>query len=206
MRDPLYIDAARQESDVVSAALRTQPADLAGYAEEHALFFVNTMHMYLRISVSLFDLYARQFDTRLDVVHIELPQPLLDEDVRTPQGVKPPEPGWSRVIQALPHEQWTGFRQWMESSRWLASDGNGDKILYGCAAENVQVRDPVKLQRMQPVGIREFVDICFFLPHNQASRLYLNVKNGPPFSCVYVQKNSPGEGEAVELFKRLRGV
>jgi hypothetical protein len=204
MKEPLYVGAAGQESDSVSQETRPELQDLQSFAKDYSLFFVNTMHMYLRISVSLFELYARQFDTSLDVVHFELPQPLLEEDVRHPEGVKPPEPGWSRYVQGLPHDQWAGFRAWMESSRWLASDGKDGKILYGCTAEDVQVRDPVKLQRMQVVGIREFVDITFFLPHNQASRLYLNVKNGPPFSCIYVQKNSPGEGEAAELFKKLR--
>jgi hypothetical protein len=204
MKEPLYVGAAQQESDTVSQVMRSCHQDLQSFTEDYSLFFVNTMHMYLRISVSLFDLYARQFDTRLDVVHFELPQPLLEEDVKHPAGVKPPEPGWSRCVQGLPHDQWKGFRAWMESSRWLASDGKDGKVLYGCTAEEVQVRDPVKLQRMQVVGIREFVPITFFLPHNQASRLYVNTKNGPPFSCVYVQKNSPGEGEAIELFKALR--
>jgi hypothetical protein len=204
MTNPLYAEVAQQESDVVSQVMRPCLQDLQSFTEDYSLFFVNTLHMYLRIPVSLFDLYARQFNTRLDVVHFELPQALLEEDVKHPAGVQPPEPGWSRYVQGLPHDQWGGFKEWMEASRWLASDGKDGKILYGCTSEKVSVRDPVKLQKMQVVGIREFVPITFFLPHNQASRLYINTKNGPPFSCVYVQKNSPGEGEAIELFKALR--
>jgi len=140
----------------------------------------------------------------LRVINFVLPGPLLVEDVHIPEGYIPPEPGWSRYLQGIPHEQWTGFKNWLLNSKWMAQTKNGDKILYGCEETAVAVRDPVKLQTMQIVGIKEFINISFFLPANITSKLYLNVKNGPPFHCVYVARNGPGGGEALELFKRLR--
>lgn len=59
MKEPLYVGAAGQESDSVSQETRPELQDLQSFAKDYSLFFVNTMHMYLRISVSLFELYAR---------------------------------------------------------------------------------------------------------------------------------------------------
>lgn len=179
--------------------------DLMTYQAEYHFAFVNTMHMYLRIPINLFELYANEFNLQVDVVNFVLPSPLLTEDVEAPKGFMPPEPGWSCYLQGLPHDQWQGFSEWLKNAKWMATDKEGNKILYGCEEEEVTVRDPVKLQSMQLVGLKDFVNISFFLPSNPAGKLYLNTKNGPPFHCIYVAKNSPGAGEALALFKKMRG-
>ena len=196
---PLITDLVQEES--------VEPKyQLSSWAEDYALFFVNAMHMYLRIPVSLFELYAKQFNRKLNITHFTMPQPLLVEDVVMPKSFLPPEPGWSRYLHGMPKEQWQEFRDWMTSSKWMASDAKRNKVLYSCEAEDIKVRDPVKLQTMQVVGIKEFVPMTFFLPSNPAGRLYLNLKNGPPFSCVYVSRSSAGAGEAAALFQKMRGV
>lgn len=179
-------------------------SELQSYAQDYHFTFVNTLHMYLRIPINLFELYTTEFNTPLKVINFVLPSPLLTEDVHIPEGYTIPEPGWSRYLQGLPHEQWPNFKNWLTNTKWMAQTKTGDKILYGCEEEEVTVRDPVKLQTLQIVGIKEFVNISFFLPSNNSGKLYLNVKNGPPFHCVYVARNGPGGGEALELFKRLR--
>jgi hypothetical protein len=178
--------------------------ELKSWSKDYELFFVNTMHMYLRIPVSLFELYAKQFNKKLHIMHFVLPEPILVEDVVAPAGFNQPEAGWSRYVQGLPKEEWSDFRNWMLNSKWMAADSKGNKILYSCESEEVLMRDPVKLQTMQIVGIREFVSITFFLPSNPVSNLYLNTKNGPPFHCVYVSRSSSGPGEAASLFQKLR--
>lgn len=189
--------------DLVTHFKVTPRKDLQSFSKDFHFVFLNTMHMYLRIPINLFELYASEFNEKMTIMNIELPGPLLVEDVHIPEGFIPPEPGWSRYLQGVPHEQWEGFRNWLLASKWMGHTKEGDKVLYGCEEEYVQVRDPVKLQTMQIVGIKEFVNISFFLPSNSGSKLYLNVKNGPPFQCVYVARSGPGAGEAIALFKKI---
>ncbi len=197
--------ASKKTELVTEDAVATQD-ELTSWAKDYELFFLNTMHMYLRIPVSLFELYAKEFNRPLKIMHFVLPQPLLVEDVLPPTGVSPPETGWSRYVHGMPKEDWPEFRDWMVNSKWLAKDSKGLKMLYGCEADHVQMRDPVKLQTMQIVHIREFVSLTFFMPSNTANRLYLNTKNGPPFSCIYVAKSSAGAGEAAALFRKMREI
>lgn len=193
-----------KDTELVSEDAVAPRDELKSWSKDYELFFVNTMHMYLRIPVSLFELYAKQFNKKLHIMHFVLPGPILVEDVVAPAGFSEPEAGWSRYVQGLPKEEWPDFRDWMLNSKWMATNSKGNKILYSCESEEVLVRDPVKLQTMQVVGIKEFVPITFFLPSNPASKLYLNTKNGPPFHCVYVSRSSPGAGEAAALFQKLR--
>lgn len=179
--------------------------ELQSWTKDYNLFFINTMHMYLRIPVSLFELYAKEFNTQLKVMHFVLPGPLLVEDAVIPNGFNPPEPGWSRYLHGIPKEDWPNFKNWMQNAKWLSSMKDGSKILYACDAEDIQVRDPVKLQSLQVVGIKEFVPLTFFLPSNPSGKLCLNLKNGPPFSCTFVSRSSAGAGEAAALFNKLRG-
>lgn len=190
-------------SDLIAQATVQPRSDLTSYASEYHFVFVNTLHMYLRIPINLFELYVSEFNRPLQVMNFELPQPLLVEDLQVPPGFMPPEPGWSRYLQGIPHEQWPDFKNWLVNSKWMGRTEDGKKILYGCEEDLIQVRDPVKLQTMQIVGIKEFVNISFFLPSNSGSKLYLNVKNGPPFHCVYVARSGPGAGEALALFKKI---
>lgn len=184
-----------------------QPQDeLQSWTKDYSLFFVNTLHMYLRIPVSLFELYAKEFNKQIKIMHFVLPGPLLVEDVITPSGFMPPEPGWSRFLHGMPKEDWPHFKNWLINAKWLSSNAAGEKVLYGCEADDIQVRDPIKLQTMQVVGIKEFVPMTFFMPTNMSGRLYLNTKNGPPFTCTYVAKSSAGVGEAAALFKKLKEV
>jgi len=184
-----------------------EPQDeLQSWTKDYSLFFVNTLHMYLRIPISLFELYAKEFNKRLKIMHFVLPGPLLIEDVVTPGGFASPEAGWSRYLHGMPKEDWPDFKNWLSNSKWLAQNAAGEKILYGCEVEDVEVRDPVKLQTMQIVGIKEFVPITFFMPSNPSGRIYLNIKNGPPFKCIYINRNGAGAGEAAALFKKLREV
>jgi len=193
-----------KDTELVSEDAIAPKDELKSWSKDYELFFVNTMHMYLRIPVSLFEMYAKQFDKKLHIMHFVLPGSILVEDVVAPAGFSNPEPGWSRYVQGVPKNEWQHFHDWMINSKWMAKNSKGNKILYGCESQTVQVRDPVKLQTMQIVGIKEFVPITFFLPTNPASRLYLNIKNGPPFNCIYVSRNSPGAGEAAALFQKLR--
>ena len=178
--------------------------ELQSWTKDYELFFINTMHMYLRIPISLFELYAKEFNKQLHVTHIVLPAPLLVEDVIHSSEFTPPEPGWSRYLHAIPKEEWAEFKTWMSNSKWLASTKNNSKVLYDCEIDEIQVRDPVKLQTLQIVGIKEFVKITFFMPANMSARLHVNLKNGPPFSCSYVSRNGAGAGEAAALFSKLR--
>lgn len=180
--------------------------ELQSWTKDYELFFINTMHMYLRIPVSLFELYAKEFNKQLRVMHFVLPGPLLIEDVVTPENFSAPEPGWSRYLHGMPKEDWAGFKNWMQNSKWLATTKQGNKILYDCEVDEIQVRDPVKLQTLQVVGIKEFVPITFFMPGNPSGRLHVNLKNGPPFSCSFVSRSSAGAGEAAALFNKLRSV
>jgi hypothetical protein len=189
--------------DLIAQATVKLEDNLQAYAEEYHFVFVNTLHMYLRIPINLFELYASEFNKPIQVMNFILPGPLLVEDVAIPAGFIPPEPGWSRYLQGIPHEQWPNFRDWLVNAKWMGQTDDGKKVLYGCEEEEIQVRDPVKLQTMQIVGIKEFVNISFFLPSNSGSKLYLNVKNGPPFNCVYVARSGPGAGEALALFKKI---
>ena len=178
--------------------------DLQSYVNDYELFFINTMHMYLRIPTSLFELYAKEFNKQLRIMHFTLPKPLLVEDVLAPTGFNPPEPGWSRYIHGIHKEDWHHFKDWMLNAKWISSNSNNERILYGCEAEDVLVRDIVKLQTMKLVGIKEFIPMTFFMPSNTSGRLYLNTKNGPPFSCVYVARSSSGAGEAHALFAKIK--
>mgnify|MGYP003336344216 CR=1 FL=1 len=178
--------------------------ELQSWTKDYELFFLNTLHMYLRIPVSLFELYAKEFNKQIKIMHFVLPAPLLVEDVVTPEGFMPPEPGWSRYLHGMPKEDWPHFKEWLINAKWLSSNAQGTKVLYGCEATDVMVRDPVKLQTMQVVGIKEFVPITFFMPANMSGMVRLNIKNGPPFTCVYVNRSSAGAGEAAALFKKLR--
>jgi hypothetical protein len=193
-------------SELIAQATVQPISDLISYAKDYHFAFVNTLHMYLRIPVNLFELYVSEFNRSLQVLNFELPQPLLVEDLQIPEGFIPPEPGWSRYLQGIPHEQWQGFRDWLVNAKWMGQTQDGKKVLYGCEEEEIQVRDPVKLQTMQVVGIKEFVNISFFLPSNSGSKLYLNIKNGPPFHCVYVARSGPGAGEALALFKKIGAI
>jgi hypothetical protein len=198
--------AQPNSGSLISQATVSLDKDLQSYAKDYHFAFVNTLHMYLRIPINLFELYTSEFNTKLEILNFELPGPLLVEDVEIPAEFIPPEPGWSRYLHGIPHEQWDGFKNWLVNAKWMSKTKNGDQILYGCEEELVQVRDPVKLQTMQIVGIKEFVNISFFVPANSNSKLYINLKNGPPFNCVYVARNGPGGGEAMELFKKLREI
>jgi hypothetical protein len=180
--------------------------ELQSWTKDYSLFFVNTLHMYLRIPISLFELYAKEFNKQLKIMHFVLPGPLLVEDVAAPAGFATPEAGWSRYLHGMPKEDWPHFKNWLSNAKWLAQNAAGEKVLYSCEAEDVEVRDPVKLQTLQVVGIKEFVPITFFMPSNLSGKLYLNTKNGPPFNCIYVNRNGPGAGEAAALFKKLREV
>jgi len=191
-------------NDLISQATVYPNKELQSFAKDYHMVFVNTLHMYLRIPINLFELYVREFNTPLQVLNFILPGPLLVEDVEIPEGFIPPDPGWSRYLQGIPHEQWPGFRNWLVNAKWMSQTKNNEKIMYGCEEEEILVRDPVKLQTMQIVGIKEFVSISFFVPSNNISKLFVNTKNGPPFNCVYVARNGPGGGETIELFKKLR--
>jgi hypothetical protein len=193
-------------SELIAQATTHPTSDLTSYAKDYHFVFVNTMHMYLRIPVNLYELYCSEFNKPLQVMNFVLPQPLLIEDIQIPAGFIPPEPGWSRYLQGVPHEQWPDFRNWLVSTKWMGRTDDGKNILYGCEEDEIQVRDPVKLQTMQVVGIKEFVNISFFLPSNSGAKLYLNVKNGPPFNCVYVARSGPGAGEAINLFKKIGAI
>lgn len=192
------------ESDLVRETYVALDKDMQSYSRDYRFCFVNTMHMYLRIPVSLFELCARHTNRRLEVVNFVLPSSLLVEDVQPPPGVASPEPGWSRYVQGLAKEEWEVFRRWMADAKWMALDKDGNKILFGSEEQQVQLRDPVKMQTMQVIGIKEFVEICFFLPSNSAGKIYLNLKNGPPFQCTSVTRNGAGAGEALTLFSKLR--
>jgi hypothetical protein len=178
--------------------------ELQSWAKDYSLFFVNTLHMYLRIPVSLFELYAKEFNKQLKITHFVLPEPLLVEDVVASTQFAAPEPGWSKYLHGMSKEDWPHFKNWLSNAKWLAHNSMGEKIMYGCETEDVEVRDPVKLQTLQVVGIKEFVPITFFMPCNSSGKLYLNIKNGPPFNCIYVNRSGPGGGEVVSLFKKLR--
>jgi len=182
--------------------------ELQSWTKDYELCFVNTMHMYLRIPVSLFELYAKEFNKPINVTHIVLPTPLLIEDAVPSSAFAPPEPGWSKYLHAIPKDQWPEFKNWMANSKWLATtkEGSASKVLYDCEIDEIQVRDPVKMQTMQIVGIKEFVKISFFMPGNMSARLHINLKNGPPFNCSYVSRNGAGAGEAAALFSKLREV
>lgn len=179
-------------------------SEILSYAATYHFTFVNTMHMYLRIPINLFELYAQEHNRKLTVVNFQLPSSLLTEDVAIPQGFTPPAPGWSRYLHGIPHNEWQEFREWLVGAKWMAANKHGNKILYGCDQEDVLIRDPVKLQTMQIVGVKEFINVSFFLPSNQSGRLYLNTKNGPPFHCIYVAKNGPSAGEALTIFQKIR--
>ena len=195
-----------KNTDLVLETSVVPTDELQSWAKDYELFVVNTLHLYLRIPFSLFELYAKEFNKKLSITHFVLPLPILVEDVAAPNGYAAPEAGWSRYLHGVRKEDWAGFKSWLVNSKWLSSDSSGNKVLYGCEAETVQVRDPVKMQTLQVRGIKEFVPITFFMPSNQAGRLYLNTKNGPPFSCVYVARSGAGAGEAAALFQKLREV
>jgi hypothetical protein len=188
---------------LIAQATVSPKSDLMSYAKDYHFVFVNTLHMYLRIPINLFELYTTEFNRPMQVMNFELPQPLLVEDLKVPEGFIPPEPGWSRYLQGVPHEQWPAFKNWLVNSKWMSRTEDGKKILYGCEEDEIQVRDPVKLQTMQVVGIKEFVNISFFLPCNSGAKLHLNTKNGPPFHCIYVARSGSGAGEALALFKKI---
>lgn len=194
------------KSDVVIEDAVAPTDQLQSWAQEYEFVFVNTMHIYLRIPTSLFEIYGKQYNKQLEVMHFVLPRSLLIEDAVFPKDKAPPEPGWSRFLQGLKKEDWPHFKEWVTSSKWLARNKDGKKILYGCEAEAINVRDPVKLQTLQVVGIKEFISVNFLLPSNTAGKLFLNLKNGPPFSCTYVSRSGPGVGEASALFERMREV
>lgn len=207
--DPSIVTTVGACTDLLTES-EARPVDaLLPLTKDWQLLFVNTMHMYLRVPVSLFDLYTRQFNTKLTVAHFELPKPLLTEDVQMPTGVAPPEPGWSRYVQGIPKEQYPHFQQWMVASKWKSETADGRRMVFDCYKETVACRDPAKLQLLHPAGLKEFVNIDFYLPASPGSRLYLNARNGPPFSCVYVSRGGPGTGEIPSLLskamKDLRG-
>lgn len=176
---------------------------LKQYEKDFRFCFVNTMHMYLRIPVSLFKLYTQEFNRKMTVVNFVLPKALLTENVVFPPDTIPPKPGWSRYVQGIPHEQYKPFMDWLVNTKMLARDVSNAKILFECCVETATIRDPVKLQQMREVGLKEFVDIDFYLPASLGSRLYLNSKNGPPFTCIYTARSSPGTGDLTEIFNKL---
>jgi len=177
---------------------------LKKYEKDYAFFFVNTMHMYIRIPVSLLELYAKQFNRPVTVTNFELPEPILTENVEFPKDTKPPEPGWSRYIQGMPHAEYKLFIDWIINTKWLSCLKDNGRILFECCRETVQVRDPVKLQLQKFVDIKDFVNIDFYLPASLGSRLFLNTKNGPPFTCVYTVRSSPSNGDLSDLTEKLK--
>lgn len=178
--------------------------NLKQYEQDYTFFFVNTMHMYLRIPISLFKLYTREFNRKITVTNFELPQSILTENIEFHKDMVPPAPGWSRYVQGMSVADYTAFSNWLTSTKWMSHDTDNRRILFECCRETAHIRDPVKLQTFQAVGIKEFVDIDFFLPASLGSRLYLNTKNGPPFTCVYVTRSSPGNGDLTEIFNKIK--
>jgi hypothetical protein len=160
---------------------------LIQYSSEYSFFFLNTLHVYLRVSVNLFQLYCEEHEESLDPIHFELPCQLLHEDIQPVVGIAP-ENGWSTYVQALPKEQYPKFRDWLLGSKWRGRDAQGRVVVYDIFQEAVMCRDPVKLSTNQVLGIKEFVDIDFFMPGNGSGALKINVKNGPPFNCCYAAR------------------
>lgn len=162
--------------------------NLLQYAEDYSFFILNTLHVYLRVKQNLFELYCGEHNNTLHPVHFELPSPLLEESLAPAIGEIAPERGWSRYVQALPKQEFLQFRNWLVDSKWRGKDSKGRTVIYDVFEEPVTMRDPVKLSTRQIVGLREYVEIAFFLPGNGSGALKLNLKNGPPFPCCYVAR------------------
>tara|TARA_Y100000034_G_scaffold83578_1_gene100049 strand:+ start:418 stop:1092 length:675 start_codon:yes stop_codon:yes gene_type:complete len=162
--------------------------NLGKYAADYEFFFLNTLHVYLRVSVNLFQLYCEEFDRELDPVHFEIPCHLLEETIKPITGRIVPEAGWSRYVQALPKEQYAGFEAWLLGSKWRGKDSEGRQVIYDVFKEEVICRDPVKLATRQILDLKEFINITFFMPGNGSGALKLNLKNGPPYRCVYTAR------------------
>lgn len=180
--------------------------NLYKYAEDYDFFVINTLHIYLRVKQNLFDLYCNEFNVRINPVHFELPCSLLEETVRPAIGEIVPDAGWSRYVQALPKDEFPRFQEWLLSSKWRGRDSKGRIVLYDVFEETVYMRDPVKLSTNQAVGLKERVNVTFFLPGNGSGALKLNLKNGPPYSCCYVARVNVKDHKdpfGVNLFKVL---
>jgi hypothetical protein len=179
---------------------------LSKYAEDYDFFVLNTLHIYLRVKQNLFDIYCNEFNVRLNPVHFELPCSLLEETIRPAIGEIVPDAGWSRYVQALPKDEFPQFQEWLLSSKWRGRDSKGRVVLYDIFEETVYMRDPVKLSTKQAVGLKERVNVTFFLPGNGSGALKLNLKNGPPYSCCYVARVNVKDHKdpfGVNLFKVL---
>ena len=182
--------------------------NLVQYTQEYDLFTLNTLHVYLRVKQNLFELYCSEHNTILHPIHFELPCLLLEENLKPAVGEIAPELGWSRYVQALPKEEFSGFRDWLANSKWRGKDSKGRVVIYDVFEEPVSMRDPIKLITRQIVDIKEHVNISFFLPGNGSGALKLNLKNGPPFPCCYVARvnvKDHGDPFGVNLFKILGG-
>ena len=183
--------------------------NLVKYAEDYDFFFLNTLHVYLKIKQNLFEIYCNEYNVTIHPVHFELPCLLLEESLRPAVGEIAPELGWSRYVQALPKDEYLKFQDWLVESKWRGRDAKGRIVIYDIAGDIVQMRDPVKLSTKQIVGIREYVNVEFFLPGNGSGALKLNLKNGPPYPCCYVARvnvKDHGDPFGVNLFKALRDV
>ncbi len=159
--------------------------NLIQYASEYRFFFLNTLHVYLRVSINLFQLYCEEHEETLDPVHFKIPCHMLEEDIQPAVGKIIPDSGWSRCIQALPKEQYHKFEEWLSGSKWKGRDSEGREVIYDIFKEEVICRDPVKLATKQILNLKEFINITFFMPGNGSGALKLNLKNGPPFRCCY---------------------
>ncbi len=166
-------------------AFTKEDKSLIQYAEDYRFFFLNTLHVYLRVTVNLFQLYCEEHEETLDPVHFEIPCQMLEEDIQPAIGKIVPEAGWSRYIQALPKEQYHRFEEWLSGSKWKGRDSEGREVVYDIFKEQVVCRDPVKLATNQILDLKEFIDITFFMPGNGSGALKLNLKNGPPYRCCY---------------------
>jgi len=182
------------ESEKIPLALNSKtvtPESLSEYSEDYYFFFLNTLHIYLGLNEDLFLKYCSEFPgTSMDVLHFELPGKLLDERVAPIKGKPTPPEGWSRFIQGVPKEQGEDFKDWLLASGWIYRDSKGNPSVYKIFSDDVSVLDPVKVMSKKVIGIRDRVDLSFFLPEDGSGRIRVDPRNGIPYNVRYIQRTA----------------
>jgi hypothetical protein len=158
------------------------------FMEEYELVFLNSAQIYMQIPFWLPQRYREEFNQPLDVIHLELPGPILDERLDPPRGLTPPEPGWSRFVQLSPKEQWSPFEDWLLNSTWLWKDAKGRKSQYHLVSEPHSLIDPAKAYQKEVISIEDRVTIHFLLPGSGSGRIYLQDNHGVPLRALYVAR------------------
>lgn len=161
---------------------------LKPFMEEFELVFLNSAQIYMRIPFWLPQKFREEFNKPLDVIHLELPGPLLDEKLEPPRGLNPPEVGWSRFVQLISKKQWTDFKSWLMDSVWLWKDAKGRKAQYHLICEPHTLMDPAKAYRKEVISVNDRIIINFLLPASGSGRIYLQGNHGVPLKALYIAR------------------